>query len=457
MTGREKAGRLLAGLEQAGYATYLVGGCVRDLLRGQPPHDYDIATSARPDEVKAALSFCRFADTGLRHGTVTAIYQGSPFEITTFRTEGPYSDRRRPDSVQYTADLTADLARRDFTVNAIAVDRRGAITDPFGGQSDLRRGVLRCVGDPVSRFSEDPLRILRGVRFYSRLGFRVEAGTDRAMRTLCGLLGEISCERVAAELTGILLGDGVQRALLDYPEILFSVIPELRPCWRFDQQTPWHAYDVYEHTARTVAAVPPQTELRLAALFHDIAKPQCFTLNAKGNGSFPDHAPAGAQLTGTILHRLHYPKAVIETVVFLVAHHSDRGEPTDRLVRRWAARYGAGRLLMLAELMLADDSSKAPAARGCSSGEARVLLEKTKELIASGEALRREQLAVNGHDLLEAGFAAGPSMGQLLDWLYARTAEGQLANEKAALLAAAREWAGAPEPSADDAGKAPEI
>ena len=287
---------ILSRLEAAGHEAYCVGGAVRDRLLGRAPGDWDVTTSALPEEV-SALFAPHALPTGLRHGTVTVKPEGVPgVEVTTYRRDGAYSDCRRPDSVEFTASLTEDLARRDFTVNAMALDLRGALADPFGGGEDLKRGLLRAVGEPEKRFGEDALRILRGLRFAARLGFSIEAGTDRALRACAPLLERIAPERVREELTGILCGPYAETVLRSYPDVLGVVLPEIAPSVGFDQRSVYHCYDVWEHTARAVGAAPSAPVLRWTMLLHDLGKPDTFFLDGEGRCGIHAYRPGICRL-----------------------------------------------------------------------------------------------------------------------------------------------------------------
>ena len=271
----EHAAHAIRRLERAGFEAWAVGGCVRDSLRGVPPHDWDLCTSASPAQMQAVFADARVLTTGLKHGTLTVLTDGGPLEITTYRTEGGYSDGRHPDGVRFVTDIREDLARRDFTVGAMAWHPERGLCDPFGGQTDLKNGVLRAVGDADTRFQEDALRILRGLRFASKLGFAIEPETAAAMRRQVHRLDCIAAERIREELTGLLCGRYVQRTLMAYADLITSALPELAPMQGCQQQNPHHLYDVWEHTVRAVGQVPAEPVLRWAMLLHDSGKPAC--------------------------------------------------------------------------------------------------------------------------------------------------------------------------------------
>ncbi|RHV71868.1 hypothetical protein DXB06_12980 [Butyricicoccus sp. OF13-6] len=285
----EHAAHAIRRLERAGFEAWAVGGCVRDSLRGVEPHDWDLCTSASPAQMQAVFADARVLTTGLRHGTLTVLTDGGPLEITTYRTESGYSDGRHPDGVRFVTDIREDLARRDFTVGAMAWHPERGLCDPFGGQTDLKNGVLRAVGDADTRFQEDALRILRGLRFASKLGFAIEPETAAAMRRQVHRLDCIAAERIREELTGLLCGRYVQRTLMAYADLITSALPELAPMQGCQQQNPHHLYDVWEHTVRAVGQVPAEPVLRWAMLLHDSGKPACKTVDEQGIGHFRGH------------------------------------------------------------------------------------------------------------------------------------------------------------------------
>ena len=337
-----RALEILNTLERAGHQAVLVGGCVRDALLGREPHDYDAAVSAPPEEILAACrSKFKCIPTGLAHGTVTVVHSGLPVEVTAFRKEGTYSDHRHPDRVEYTSRLEEDLARRDFTVNAMAWDRSG-LTDPFGGQADLAAGVIRCVGEPDRRFQEDALRVLRGLRLAAQLDFRLEAETAAAIRRNTPLLSYVAWERIQAEFLRLLCCPGAERILLDFPETVCQIVPELAPAVGFDQKNPHHCYDVYTHSVKALGRVRPEPAPRLAALLHDIGKPACFSLDGQGVGHFYGHEGESARLAEQAAARLRLDRRTQERVVTLVARHGLQIEATPKVVRRWLQRLGPG-------------------------------------------------------------------------------------------------------------------
>ncbi|MBQ9413403.1 MAG: HD domain-containing protein [Oscillospiraceae bacterium] len=434
----KEIGSALARLNAAGYEAYLVGGCVRDRQMGRQPGDYDIATSALPEETEQVFSGERVLETGLRHGTVTVLLASRPIEITTFRVDGQYTDGRHPDSVRFTRTLREDLARRDFTVNAMAWSPETGLTDPFGGREDLENRLIRCVGDPEKRFGEDALRILRGLRFAAQLDFAIAPDTDKALRALRGTLDRVSRERVFAELGKLLCGKAAGRVLRSYPEMLGQVIPEIVPMVGFDQHNIHHIYDVWEHTARVVDAIPPTRVLRLAALLHDIGKPACFRLDGAGTGHFRGHDIQGAQMADGILRALRCGNAERERIVKLIYHHDWNIPATAKGARRALARLGEADFFDLLVLKRADNLAQSPAYRG-RQAEYDELERIARELLAQKACLSLRDLAVRGGDLIALGVPPGPKVGKALQTLLDAVLDGSVENDRDALLTVIRE------------------
>ncbi len=426
--------RVLAALRGAGYAAYPVGGCVRDSLLGGTPSDWDVCTSARPEQTAAVFAAQRLIETGMRHGTVTVLTAGGPIEITTFRADGTYQDSRHPDSVTFLGSLEGDLARRDFTVNAMALAPDGTVIDLYGGQADLAAGLIRCVGVPEERFGEDALRILRAVRFASKLDFAIEPATAASAVQDRALLDHIARERVFAELKGILMGPGVGRALLDYAPVIFQVIPELAAGQGFGQRNPYHIHDVWTHTALAVAAAAPDLTVRLTMLLHDIGKPETFFTDEKGVGHFYGHAEAGAALAEQVLRRLRCDNATRERVCLLIKNHAVRPPQTEKAMRRLLAKLGREAVEQLMCCWRADSADRAGAVRA----EHMALVdgaEKVLETVLAGEScFSVKSLAVNGRDILALGAQPGPAVGRVLAALLDAVVDGALPNERQALL-----------------------
>ena len=427
----------LDALENAGFAAYAVGGCVRDACLGLIPQDYDLCTAAPPEQTEAVFAGRKLVLAGKKHGTVGVVTDCGVVEITTFRTEGAYRDNRHPDWVAFVPAIEQDLARRDFTVNAMAYSPNRGFADPFGGREDLKKRLLRAVGDPARRFREDSLRILRGARFAAKYGLRVEKATWEAMVAQSPLMDNLARERVFEELCKLLPLLTVETMDLFAP-ILAAVIPELAPMIGFDQHSPHHAYDLYTHVAHVVAAVPKDLTLRWAALLHDIGKVPTFTRDATGRGHFYGHAPKGAEMAETVLHRLKAPAALRERVVLLIGKHMTRLEPDKKTLRRQLGRLGWETVEQLLWLQEADMGSK-----GTGNPEEMSLFPQIRGLLeeirAENACLTLKDLAVNGYDLQALGLT-GRAIGQCLNILLEKVLEEELPNEREALLAFVKTW-----------------
>ena len=430
----DSAKNCLNRLESAGFAAYVVGGCVRDACLGLAPGDYDMCTSALPEETEAVFSDHRLVLAGKKHGTVGVVTEDGVVEITTFRTEGGYRDNRHPEWVKFVPNIEEDLARRDFTVNAMAYSPDRGYADPFGGQNDLEQKVLRAVGDPETRFREDALRILRGVRFAVRYGLDVEQKTMDAMVSLRFLMDSLARERVYEELSKLL--PLVSAAdLIRFGPIFAAAIPELEPCMGFDQHNPHHTHDVYGHIAEVVARVNRDPALRWAALLHDVGKPHTFSMDADGRGHFYGHAKESATLADGILRRLKAPTALRERAVLLIQQHMMPLTPDRKLLRRRLSTLGSDALCQLLALQEADWNGRG-VEEVRENGDFSEIRRILSEIEAENACLSLRDLAVNGHDLMAAGIT-GPAIGRTLNQLLSLVLDEQLPNEKNALLNAA--------------------
>ena len=426
---------VLSALEKAGYEAWCVGGCVRDSLLGRVPEDWDVTTSALPEETMAIFDSHAFP-TGLQHGTVTVRQEHKSIEVTTYRVDGTYHDHRRPDSVTFTRSLEEDLKRRDFTVNAMALSLGGELRDPFGGQADLETGILRCVGNPDRRFGEDALRILRGLRFAAVLGFEMDPATGESIHRNRELLQEIAVERIQVELMKLLCGKDAAKILRKFPDVLGVFWPEVLPMVGFDQRNYHHCYDVWEHTLHAVDAVPADPVLRCAILMHDIGKPRCFTVDDAGVGHFYGHGTISKELADQMLRRLKCTTEFRETVVRLVDWH-DRDIPrTDKSIRRALRILGETDLRRLIAVKRADNLAQAPEFhdRQLELDKAEAILGK---LLKENACFSLKQMQVNGHDLMTLGLT-GPVIGKTLNVLLDRIVNGELPNERDVLLAQAQ-------------------
>ena len=429
---------ILLRLRQAGHKAYVVGGCVRDILRGVAPHDWDVCTSAKPEETERVFLDLPRIDTGKKHGTIGVVVAHKAVEITTFRADGTYLDNRHPSGVTFLPDLSGDLSRRDFTINAMALDENEAPIDLFGGRDDLKNHIIRTVGDPAERFREDGLRILRGLRFASRLDFAVEPATARAMIEERALLQNISAERIFAELKGILVGPAAGRVLREFALVFFTILPELAPMEGFEQHSVYHDSDVWEHTIRAFEASPAEPVFRLALLFHDCGKPACFFRDEMGAGHFYGHPKRSRELCEQALRRLKCDNDTLDRVLYLVEKHDTWLPGTEKNMRRLLLHEDVDRVRDLLVVERCDALAHSPYGRD----PAIVNVDKWEALLttvlAEKPCLSLHSLAITGDDLLSLGMAPGPRMGQLLNDILEQVADGALENDRAALLAYAQ-------------------
>ena len=423
-------------LERHGHEAWLVGGCVRDTLLGRVVNDYDIATSAHWEDVESILLDRSFNvhRTGTAHGTVTASLDGNALEITTYRIDGAYTDGRHPDSVEFVRTIEEDLARRDFTMNALAYHPDRGLLDCWGGLEDIERKVIRVVGAPEARFDEDALRILRGCRFVSQLGFSIEPSTFQAMKSRKRKLLDISAERITHELDGLLLGDNAYDALMETVDVLVAALPEVAACKHFKQCSPYHIYDVWEHTAWVVQRSPATRLSRWAALLHDIGKPAAF-FKEGDRGHFYGHARWSAVLAKTVMERLLMSPAFSERVLKLVKMHDVQVAATPQKVARALARLDGDVELFRALI----DLKKADALAHSDLGKPRLQLAYNletvlDELLENDAAFSLGQLAINGHDVMELDIEPGPEVGRLLETALDAVIDGYVPNEREALL-----------------------
>ena len=429
--------RALSILAAGGFDAYVVGGCVRDSLLGRAPNDWDITTRALPTQTMACFKDYRVIETGIKHGTVGVLIDGMLLEITTYRNDGDYRDNRHPESVTFSARVEDDLARRDFTVNAMAYHPTRGLVDLFGGRDDLKARVIRCVGDPMTRFGEDGLRILRAIRFASVLGFSVEKETAQAVHDSRALLANIAHERIREEFCKLLCGVGAVEILRTYVDVIGEFLPELSRCVGFDQNTKYHCYDVFEHTLQALALNEGEDLVtRLAILLHDIGKPLCYTEDANG-GHFKGHAQAGIAITDDVLHRLRFDNATIERLKLLVELHDLPISPDKRAVKRLMRRLSDEDILRLLEVKRCDRLAHAPFFRELPP-ELEAVPRLMREIRSEDACLSLKTLAVKGDDLLALGLPSGKQVGEILNALLEEVLEERLPNEKESLLEAAK-------------------
>ena len=424
---------ILHTLQEAGYEAYAVGGCIRDSLLGRRPDDWDITTSAKPQETKAL--FGKTIDTGIQHGTVTVMRHGRGYEVTTYRVDGEYEDGRHPKEVTFTASLKEDLKRRDFTVNAMAYNEKDGLVDLFGGRQDLEQKIIRCVGEANERFEEDALRIMRAVRFSAQLGFSIEERTKEAIRGHAERLRQVSAERIQVELTKLVISPNPDFLRIAWETgITAVVLPEFDHLMEQPQNNPHHCFSVGEHTLHAMQAVRPDKCLRLAMLLHDVAKPLCLTTDAEGIDHFHGHAQKGERMAAQILKRLRYDNHTTELVSRLVKWHDVAIAPEKKAVRRAASRMGKELFPLILEVKAADLAAQSDYQRT----EKREWLERLRslyeEIEREGNCLTIKDLAVNGRDLIQAGITPGPQLGLALQQLLEIVLEDPEKNTREYLL-----------------------
>lgn len=420
---------IIKNLQRHGYDAYAVGGCVRDSILNRKPEDWDITTSAKPEQVKRI--FRRTVDTGIEHGTVTVLIGKDGFEVTTYRVDGLYEDGRHPKEVTFTSRLEEDLKRRDFTINAMAYNDDERLVDAFGGMRDLNYHLIRCVGDPKERFSEDALRILRAVRFSAQLAFPIEPETAEAIKSLAPNLEKISAERIQAELVKLLVSDHPER-IQDACELGITkvVLPEWDDMVGVKQNTPHHKYDVAAHTVHALQNVKNDKVLRLTMLFHDMGKPVMKTTDENGRDHFKGHAIASEQIAKTVMKRLKFDNDTIRKVTKLVAYHDYRMEPTGANVRRAMHEIGVELFPYYLAVRLADTKAQSSYERRGKLENIIQIRELYRNALRNKECVTLKDLAVTGTDLINLGIAPGKELGTLLNELLDMVIEDPAWNQK---------------------------
>ena len=404
-------------LEASGHSAYIVGGCVRDAIMGRTPHDYDICTSALPDEVLAIFSDRKVIETGLKHGTVTVQGDADYYEVTTYRIDGEYTDGRHPDEVKFVDDVVQDLSRRDFTINAMAYNARTGLMDPFHGYEDIQNGLIRCVGNPTNRFNEDALRIMRAVRFAATCGFTIHKDTYDAMLSLRHLLVHVSEERKTSEFCKMLVHADVD-LLMTYRDVFATFIPELQATFDFAQNNPHHIYDVYTHIANSVANAPQDVHIRLALMLHDIAKPNTYVEDDAGVGHFYGHASEGSKMSKEIMKRMRLDNDTIAIVSELIASHDMATSTSLKTIRRMISKMGEEQARRLIEVMRADKLAQSKNADTLKNLEVLDIMESNIDVVkANDECFTLKSLAINGHDLIGLGVKDGKLIGKTLNYL----------------------------------------
>ncbi len=431
----ENAEKILNFLTQNGYKAYVVGGFVRDYVLGKHGGDIDITTSALPMTIEKILTEkgIKVVETGIKHGTVTAVINNEQYEITTFRKDGDYEDNRHPDSVLFVDDVKEDLKRRDFTVNAMAYNHNDGIVDLFGGIDDIDNKIIRAVGDPNKRFKEDALRIMRAIRFSSVLGFGIEENTKKAIFDNKELLKNVSVERIYTELIKLLLGDNVLNVLREYKEVIAVVIPELVPTFDCKQNNPWHVYDVYNHIINAVNSAPKSEVIRLTMLLHDIGKPFVKTTDNKGIDHFKTHANAGAEIAKKVLKRFNVSNKIYDEVTTLIYYHQAVENVDDIRVKRWLSKIGEEYTRNLFLVRIADLKAHNAQKTDYEIKKMYSLLEELDEVINRGDAFKVSDLEINGKDLISLGYK-GIEIGNKLNEVLNLVVDDKIKNDKNAIL-----------------------
>lgn len=420
-------------IQAAGYEAYAVGGCIRDSILGKEPDDWDITTSAKPEEVKKL--FDRTIDTGIQHGTVTVMYGKEGFEVTTYRIDGKYEDSRHPKDVTFTANLKEDLRRRDFTINAMAYNPKDGLVDLYEGVQDMKRGLIRCVGDAGERFTEDALRMMRAVRFSAQLGYIIEEKTKKAVMELAPTLHNISAERIRTELVKLLLSAHPDFLKIAYETgITAQILPEFDICMKTEQNNPHHCYHVGEHILHTLPYVKADKVLRLAMLFHDIGKPRTLTVDENGITHNHGHAAAGEEIALRIMKRLKFDNDTIDKVGRLVRYHDLKIESSAKSIRRAVHQTGEDIFPLLFSVKYADIMAQSEYQREEKLSELEVLKNIYNTVIAEKDCLSLKELAVTGSDLLAIGMKPGREMGLTLHKLLEVVLEEPEHNQKDYLL-----------------------
>lgn len=404
---------ILSRLETGGFSAFVAGGAVRDMLMDKLPHDYDIATNAKPQETKRL--FARTIDTGIKHGTVTVVENKTGYEITTFRHDGAYKDGRHPESVDFVNSAKEDCARRDFTINAMMYSPKTGVVDYFGGQKDIERRIIRCVGNPEQRFMEDALRMLRAVRFSAALSFKIEDATWKAIKKCAMLIKRVSSERILEEVNKILLSENPDyMRKLHECGLLRYIMPELERCFGEEQRNKYHIYDVGEHIMQTLKNTPPDMTLRWAALMHDIGKPCCSSTDQNEIIHFYGHHKESCRIAVDLLHRLRMDSSTIHDVSVLVENHDVRVEPSQPAVKRMMSRTGEALFEKLMLLQTADNGAKNPEYFPDKKRKIDDAYMIYKEILAERQPYLVAHLAVNGKDLIRIGYRPGREIGDAL-------------------------------------------
>lgn len=434
----DNAKKILERLKQNNFEAFVVGGCVRDSVLGLTPHDWDMCTDAEPRQTKSCFKDFITFDTGIKHGTVSVKINKDIYEVTTYRIDGEYSDNRHPENVIFTTEIEKDLARRDFTVNAMAFNDDRGIVDPFGGMDDLRNKLVRCVGNPDERFGEDALRILRALRFASCYNFSIDEETSISIHKNRALLNNIAAERIREELIRLICGAGTESILNEYRDVLAVFIPEISDCFDFAQRNIHHKYDVFRHITHSVGIVEGTPLLRMTMLLHDIGKPCVCAVDADGTCHFKGHQQVGAEMAEVILKRLRFPNSFIEDCLKLIIYHDVRFNGSKKQVKHVLNKLGEENMRLLFKVQYADTMAQSEYLRAEKLKKIRTAHEMFEKIIEDNQCVSLKQLAVNGNDLKSSGISDGIQIGRILNQLLEEVIDEKIDNEKSALLSKAK-------------------
>jgi tRNA nucleotidyltransferase (CCA-adding enzyme) len=437
----KEVGIILNKLKSSGFEAFIVGGCVRDSLMGKTPKDWDIAVNSTPQETVDVFEKAGFktVPTGIKHGTVTVMIEKVPYEVTTFRIDQNYIDGRRPENVMFTTSITEDLSRRDFTINAMAYNELNGLIDPFDGQNDLKKKIIKCVGDPDKRFGEDALRMLRAVRFSAQLDFNIDEDTYSAISKNSGLVSKISWERIRDEFNKILLSKPFKIKTLKELGILNQILPEFSECFHVSQENIYHVYNVEDHILKSVESIETDLVLRLTMFFHDIGKPLCKTIDVNGKGHFYGHDQISSAIAFERLKIMKYDNSSVEKVSKLIKYHDQRIGDSHKSVRKWLKNLGFEMLMNLIKVKEADIKAQNPIFYKERFENLQRIKKIAKDIVQKNECFEIKDLAINGADLLDAGFCEGPQIGTVLNELLDLVIENPGNNTKEILIKLAKE------------------
>lgn len=425
---------ILSTLKENGYECFCVGGCVRDSLSKKPVNDWDFTTNATPDEMQRCFSSYQTIDIGKKFGTICVVINGENYEITTYRIDNDYKDSRHPESVSFSKNLKDDLARRDFTVNALAYNEEVGVVDEYGGLNDLSLGVIRCIGDADERFNEDALRILRALRFASTYGYSIEQKTSESILRNRENLNDIAPERITKELTRLLCGDNIDFILRRYRDVFAVIIPQIAGMFNFDQNTKHHNKDLWRHTVSAVKHTPADAVLRMTMLLHDIGKPMTEHKDKKGASHFPNHPKLSCAMAKTILTDLRLPNDFISTVTLLIENHDNRYKAESPMIKRCMRDLGVENTRKLLTIQRADILAQSNYKRIEKLSTLDSVVEEFERILKEKECFNLDSLAVNGKDIIHLGVLKGEKIGEILRTLLDNVIDGKLVNEKSELL-----------------------